>query len=279
MEIIGESAHRILAYVEAVGRQGHSLSRKEFNAYAEQWNQKVTEAGDGELARSLAILASGITSALYGSGRRQVESMFSYLSRVQWIAEVDESVRITALGKAVLREANTPVPDSDAASTLEVVIDPENPFAYAQLMAKIAGLGECMIVDPYLDPDQLLTLATFPSVTRILTSNYESKKKSPAFGVILASASASHLQLRMVDRKHLHDRIVMPSQGSALVLGSSLNSIARRFGVATPLEESSSRLILAKYDAIWAEATPIEPAQLEPAYGVTGASVDEGTGS
>jgi hypothetical protein len=61
------------------------------------------------------------------------------------------------------------------------------------------------------DQDQLLTLAAFQSLARILTSNYDSKKKAPAFGVVLASAP--YLQLRMVERKLLHDRIVLPTEG------------------------------------------------------------------
>lgn len=280
MEIIGESAHRMLAYVEAVRRQGHGLTEAEFEAYADGWDQRfMVQAKGMSYTEAMSRGQRMMNRLIDGSGSRVWEPMLHYLCRVKWLSLQSGQVDITALGKSVLREANAPLPDSNVSSTLEVIIDPENPFAYAQLMARIGSFDECMVVDPYLDQDQLLTLATFASVTRILTSNYDSKKKAPAFGVVLASESAAHLQLRTVEPKLLHDRIVIPSEGSALMLGSSLNSIARRFGVATPLEESSSRLILAKYNAIWEDATPIAPAQLEPAYGITGATVDEGTGS
>lgn len=52
---------------------------------------------------------------------------------------MDNRVDITPLGKAVLRKANAPLPDSDVSSTVEVIIDPNNPFVYAQLMGRIGG--------------------------------------------------------------------------------------------------------------------------------------------
>lgn len=278
MEIIGESAHRMLAYVEAVNRQNHPLTEGEFVAYADGWDQKVTVSGGATtLAATYASLQSAATFALWGSGRREVEPLLSYLVRLKWMVTDGSHVDITKLGKAVLREANSPLPASDVGSTLEVIIDPDNPFAYAQLMARIGSFDACMVVDPYLEQDQLLTLATFPSVRRILTSNNNSKRKAPAFAVVLSSAP--HLELRMVEQKVLHDRIVMPSEGSALMLGSSLNSITRRFGVATPLEESSSRMILKHYEEIWSGAVPVEGAPAESAPAVTGATVDDGTGA
>jgi len=249
MEIIGEKAHRMLAYVEAVRRQGYALGTAEFIAYAEQWDQKVTIAGvDGELMQAMAQMKSA-TAAFLGTGRRQVEPMIDYLLRVRWISETDAKIGITPLGKAVLREANAPLPGSDTASTLEVIIDPSSPFAYAQLMAKISGLAECLIIDPYLDEQQLLTLAGFPNVTRILTGDKYLTSKAPLFS--LALQAAPHLEVRTVQQGDLHDRFAIPAEGSAYMLGSSLGSIAKRFGVATTLEESSSRLISANYESIW----------------------------
>lgn len=47
MEIIGDTAHRMLAYVEAVNRQGYHLTVKEFEAYASGWEPSVTTVGTG----------------------------------------------------------------------------------------------------------------------------------------------------------------------------------------------------------------------------------------
>lgn len=274
MEIIGESAHRMLAYVEAVRRQGHALTAEEFKAYASGWDQKVTSTGD---YASVVANFNRVAAMALGTGRREVEPMLDYLARVRWITNYGGKVDITSLGKAVLREANTPLPDSEVGSTLEVIIDPKDPFAYAQLMSKIAGFEDCLVVDPYLELEQLQTLGTFQSVTRILTSNKDSRRKTPVFAMVLEAFP--HLSVRMAEQKLLHDRIVMPSDGSALMLGSSLASITRRFGVATPLEATSSRLIRKHYDEIWAGAKAIDPAPSEPAVLTTAATVDEGTGS
>jgi hypothetical protein len=257
MEIIGDTAHRMLAYVEAVNRQGYHLTVKEFEAYASGWEPSVTTVGTGsEFGYTLANIQRVAAFALYGDARRETESMIDYLCRLMWLSRRAGRVEITPLGKAVLREANTPVPDSDAGSTVEVILDPTNPFAYAQLMAKISELEGCLIVDPYLDQEQLLVIATIQNVTRVLTGNKGLKAKGPVFGLLLDAAP--HLEIRTLEQGKLHDRYALPESGSAHVLGSSLNSIARRFGVVTTLEPDSSKLIIDHYNELWSESVPID---------------------
>lgn len=277
----------MLAYVEAVRRQGYPLRIPEFTAYANQWDQKITYAGvDTELMRAMEQMKSMASMAFIGNGRRQVEPMIDYLVRVKWLSKEEGRVDITALGKAVLREANAPLPDSDVGSTLEVVIDPADPFAYAQLMSKITGFDSCMIVDPYLDGEQLMTLAGFGSVTRILTGDRKLGKLKPLFGILVDKAP--HLDVRWMEQSTLHDRYAIPGHGHVYMLGSSLNTIAKRFGVATTFEPSTSKLISEQYDALWEKAQPLlneeevalarpSVADLSPA--VTAATVDDGTGS
>lgn len=249
MEIVGDSAHRVLAYIEAMNRQGCPLTRAQVNAYAEGWAPIRTITGASAYRLYLEDLDSMEQDTV-------TETMTAYLLRLGWINFKDVNlVTPTRLGLAVLREANSPQPDSDAGSTLEIVIDPSNPFAYAQLMAKITSLGDCLIVDPYLDEQQLLTIARFTNVTRVLTGDKNLKAKGPVFGLVLQAAQ--HLEVRTVKQGELHDRFAIPAHGSVYMLGSSLNSIAKRFGVATTLEESSSRLISDNYQTIWGRGQAI----------------------
>lgn len=246
-----------MAYIEAMNRQGSPVTVEQVEAYADGWSPVRTLTGFAAYRAYLDEVDEPV-----------MEKMTSYLLRLGW-AEADKgrAMVLTRLGLAVLREANSPHPGSDADSTLEVVIDPSNPFAYAQLMSKIGSFDQCMIVDPYLDQDQLLRLATFTTVTRILTSNRRAKSNTPMFATVLASAP--HLELRMAEEKTLHDRIVIPSRGSALMLGSSLNAITRRFGVATPIEETSSRLIREHYDEVWLKAHAVERNPKHPESGLS----------
>lgn len=256
MEIIGEEAHRMLAYVEAVNRQGYSLREDEFVAYAKGWEREATtRGGANSLAAQYIALTQTASLAFWGSGPRELEPMLDYLCRLRWVTKSSGTVGITMLGKAVLREANSPLPASDVASTLEVVIDPENPFAYAQLMSRIASFEECMIVDPYLDVDQLITLASFSSVTRILTGDSKLKKLKPMYELVLQKAP--QLGVRWMKQGSLHDRYAIPGEGHVYMLGSSLNSIATRFGVATTFELSTSKLIANQYDSLWQSASPL----------------------
>lgn len=256
MEIMNEDAHRLLTYVEAARRQGHALTEDEFQAYANGWEQMIVfSAGDPLLTSSYETYRRLMDATSPASQRRR-ETIIEFLYRVRWLDKSGGGIDITPLGKAILREANAPLPDSATASTLEVVINPTDPFAYAQLIMKIAGLGDCLVVDPYLDSQQLITLARVQNVSRILTSDYGLKDKSSEFGVLLDAAP--HLSLRTLGGKKLHDRLLIPNYGSVYALGSSLNSIARRFGVVTTLEESSSDLIRRHYDNLWSEGLILE---------------------
>lgn len=258
MDIVGESAHRLLMYVEAVQRQGHVLRKAEFEAYAGSWQPRVAKPVDWASFRFLSEMDEETAETVLGR-RRVTESMLDFMVRVRWMTSRDGEVDITALGRAVLREANSPLPESDTGSTVEVVIDPNDPFAYAQLMSKIAGFESCMVIDPYLDVEQLLTLANFHTVTRILTGTSKLKQITPMFG--LMAEKVPHLAVRSLRQTELHDRFIIPTQGNVYMLGSSLNSIAKRFGVATTLEASSSKLIAAHYDRLWAKAERMPDSQ------------------
>lgn len=165
MEIVGESGHRLLTYVEAVRRQGHILLKTEFEAYAAGWQPKVAKPIGWSALRLLSEMDEVTADSAPGKSR-VVESMLDFMVRVRWMTLRAGEVDITPLGRAVLRESNTPLPESDTGSTVEVVNDPNDPFAYAQLMSKITSLDSCMVIDPYLDVDQVLTLANFNTVTR-----------------------------------------------------------------------------------------------------------------
>lgn len=241
-------------YVEAVRRQGHVLRKAEFEAYAAAWQPKVTKPVDWTTFRLLGEMDEETAESVLGR-RRVTEPMLDFMVRVQWMTSRAGEVDITPLGRSVLREANSPLPESDTGSTVEVVMDPNDPFAYAQLMAKITSFESCMIIDPYLDVEQLLTLANFHTVTRVLTGTSKLTQISPIFG--LMADKVPHLAMRSLKQNELHDRFIIPARGCVYMLGSSLNSIAKRFGVATTLEAASSKLIAAHYDRMWAKADPV----------------------
>src|SRR4051812_44181203 len=58
MEIIGESAHRVLAYIEAMNRQGCPLAEAQVDAYAEGWAPIRTIFGLSAYRLSLEDLSS-----------------------------------------------------------------------------------------------------------------------------------------------------------------------------------------------------------------------------
>lgn len=79
-----------------------------------------------------------------------------FLARLQWIDVSDGTVRLTLLGRAVLEDASSA--EVENGSAIEVLIDPSNQFAYAQVMNKIAQVGESLVVDPYLNAETAIDL-------------------------------------------------------------------------------------------------------------------------
>ncbi|WP_171059226.1 hypothetical protein [Arthrobacter crystallopoietes] len=249
VRIIDDLSHLVLAYLEVVEKHGCKLSVAALNAYGTQPERVIynemhgVEAGRGSLIK--AIISSADDEPWVSD-----EPFDRFFSRLHWIEVKDEMVSLTQLGKAVLQEANSPRTEGDSA--IDVLIDPNNQFAYMHVMNKIGQVGECLVIDPYLDAETAVDLGQMPTVTRVLTGDGKISKLRGRFGLVMRARP--DFEIRYIDRKILHDRYVVPKAGPVLVLGSSLNSIARRQGVITPLEPLGSAYISEAYEKMWGEA-------------------------
>lgn len=267
VNIASDETHRALVYLAATARLGRPIPVETFDAYAEAPDPRPAQYKmTGGITASARMYEQMITSSIQGTRTliARAEKMSTYLSRVGWATIENETIAPTALGNAVLQALNTPVVDVSVEDPITVVIDPEDPLAYAKVFGLIASRDAGLIVDPYLALPEFYQVADLPAVTRVLTSDHDMKSKRPVIAQALAAIERD-LEVGYVPLKRLHDRFFIPDEGDVLVFGSSLNSIARRPGVVTPLaDDTASGAIRSAYEQLWRDATLIKPADPKP---------------
>lgn len=250
MELISERVHISLAYLAAVNRAGAKISLEQFEVFAAKPNpagRRVSALGIGSWVESLAAIYETVEGA---------ETIGQFVLRVGW-AEGNETVSITALGKAVLAEAARPPKLDPSDEPLTVTIDPADPLAYTRIFHLISSHGGGLLVDRYLTLEGLADIIDLSSVDRVLTGDDPKKNRLKIFSHAL-SASTEPPAVHTVPGPRLHDRFFIPDEGPIYVLGSSLNSISSRPGVVTPISDpTASQALRDAYEALWADGTTI----------------------
>lgn len=140
---------------------------------------------------------------------------------------------------------------------IEVLLSPDDPFSYAQLIGELAGIGAGLLVDPYFKAAHMLDVVAHTEIDRVLVSDKLSDADKAALAVgVRAVPPDRKLEIRVGPRA-LHDRCVIPPDGHAFFVGTSLTGIGKSltvFGRFSP--EVSSRL-RDLYEAHWTDADPV----------------------
>lgn len=258
MELVDERLHRTLTYVAAVQRYGAVVTRELVQTFAVQPFPAPRRTSFLDLA---SVVAS--YNRAFERETQAAEGPVAFLLRVGWIEDGASGVRLTDLGRAVLAHADRPVVADAADGPLTVTIDPEDPLAYARLFDLLSSHGDGLLVDRYLKLDGLADLIDISAVNRVLTSDEDSRNRLSLFRRAV-EASASSIELRVAPAAELHDRFFIPDDGPIYVLGSSLNSIAARPGVVTPIvDTAASTAVRAAYSGLWSRSRQL-PASTTP---------------
>ncbi len=254
VDFIDDRVHRALEYVSIANRDGALLTMTDFRAFA---NQPIPRP------RQMSTIASDMAGAVLRSFHYEAvpgEKIEEFLTRTRWVLDDGKSgLKLSTLGRAVLDHANRAPLQHEVDEPLTVTIDPEDKFAYAKVLGLIAEQGAGMLIDPYMTLEALQDIVTASSATRILTTdrNQKSRLSLIAHGLSVIDDGP---EVRKVEASALHDRFFIADDGPVYVLGSSLNSIARRPGVITPISDAAgSGAIRAAYEAIWTGAALVEP--------------------
>jgi hypothetical protein len=171
MEFVSASDHQLLSYALAVEQQGYRLSADEFAAYAASPSRRQARSGLKQFA--------GLAESVYRALEAQMvvvtpgETPLQHFCRVGWVSVEDERVMVTQLGRSVVAAADAGTRELDV---VQAALDPNDPLAYARIVARMTQLENVMVVDPYFRATQLLELYELPMLTRVLTSEKIGKK-------------------------------------------------------------------------------------------------------
>ena len=251
MDIISKSTHRVLAYIGALNGQGVHPRREIVDAYAAN-PERTHRAG-----RSM----QQIVETMFVLQPVPTETFCHYLARLSWINDDVQHVELTPIGRALLQALNAPAIEDMTTNVFEVVLDPDNPFAYAQAFSGLSSAHDALLVEPYLRFEQFMDVARFENIVRALVgSNLRANDYE-----LLASGLASLPPDRPFEIRKTtasHDRYLIPAgDGPVLMLGSSLSGIGKKVSTITTLGDVTSRALRATYETIWRDAEPIEPAK------------------
>lgn len=240
MQIASPHHHRALLYVKVVHGQGYRMTVAELQAYIDARVILTPSDFMARLAGMDTFVKQGVVSALRDSG---------------WIVVSEGRVEITELGTAVVDAMeDDEVPGVDL---INVTLDSNDPFSYARVIGHIARRGEALLVDPYFHIDQLQDVLVNTEVTRVLTSDRESKGRIASLRTALSSSALPRaLEMRLAPHADMHDRYVIADSGPVDMIGTSLNGVGKRPSAVVELHTGSDE-IRRLHEDIWDTATPL----------------------
>lgn len=247
MELLSGSAHRALAFVDVLDKNGAPPTADQVDA--------MGGAGD--------LLWGGDVLGYEWWSQEERETYPEYLSRIGLVTVVDGVVRTTAQGRAILHHLSVAGAQEEL---VEIVIDPTDPFAYSKVLTRLTAFGPSMLIDPYCRHEEIWDILGFEGVTRVLTGPEGSRRN-------MHSSIASALQKLGTGRSievrwsaDTHDRYLIPDSGNVVMLGMSLNGAGRKIGTIAPLSSGASQVLRQQHEDLWRASTPISPrkAQASP---------------
>jgi hypothetical protein len=172
------------------------------------------------------------------------EEIVDYFERLGWALGDsgfgETRVLITELGRAVSQAME----EEEVAEekVVEIVLDPDDPLAFAKAVREISAAGPALLVEPYFRLEQVLPMLESTEVTRVLTSDKTGKKERDGLRVGLERISVPRPFAVRVAAGSLHDRYVIPDGGDIRFMGTSLSSVGRTITVMGTLGDASDAL-------------------------------------
>ncbi|TFC22089.1 hypothetical protein E3O55_18910 [Cryobacterium sp. MDB1-18-2] len=200
------------------------------------------------------------TSSLPFAIARASGAVSGYLQDSHLAEPHGPGLQLTEAGRAFADWLDGHSADSDREKPIEVVGRLDSPFTYAKLLAEIDRRENAMIVDPYLPSTEVVSLVQLSNVTRFLTRDVKAAgqaKEPRRRHLAYALGARNGVELRFAAAGLLHDRLVIPSRGQGLTIGTSLGG--GQMTVMTNLSEQTTKVLREHYETVWSTATPLRP--------------------
>lgn len=295
MELTDETAHRALAYIAAVQRQGYVMTAEELEAYLARpgrrpgtpgtpgtperrvvttqfdralahWLQSALRPAmrglSASIARSLQA-EEGILPSTPGVPGTPAESVVEWLSRLRWLRVNDGRVRTTQLGEALL--AHLEQASLEEEIPVGVLLDQGDELAEARVVQQIAEIGPCAVVDRFFSMDSLLPILYSTQVEAVLMGSDAGGKLAGVETALRGLAVERPFEVRKSDV--FHDRFVIPQDGPVWALGTSFTGLSRRLSIMVRIDdEAMSNAIRRTFGEVWEAAEVVakkEPVPVE----------------
>jgi hypothetical protein len=251
MKIATQTQHRALAFIEACGKSGYDPAKWEVGTWLE-------DPGPADGPRDEVLGWSHGLSQQYSDD----ESDLEHLEHLGWISSLDERVRLTDLGRAILHSAERGDLTEPEASA--VILDSQDPFAYAKLVGHLTKAGAGLLVDPYFRLGQLMAMLSGTTISRVLISKQHKSSKVDRAELKIALDSASlprPIQIRASADTAIHDRLIVGENGEVWTLGASLNSVGHVNTMIIPVPEAGATALRVQAEGLWGKAEPVGRSQ------------------
>lgn len=293
MTILNETQRRVLTFIQAANHGGYSPTPDEVTEWVERPDRipgKVTRrvvrtpglkladlgiappltgvfekmqrdvaAAMGDLNRQLMPSLPGfqhlpgvMESERVIEEREPDETVITQMKRLSWIgpSATGAGLVLTGLGRALLRQ------DTDQATDAEItVLDGDDLLAWGSLVGTIADIGACLIIDPYLKPEQFLDLAGFTGTTRVILRRPHKESEKVAWQVYQTLPTVD-ITIRFADPRLLHDRYIV-GETHVYQLGCSLNGVGRKPTTLMPVRGQPADRIREIAEGWWTAAEPV----------------------
>lgn len=253
MKIATDGQHRALAFIDACNGSGYSPERSEVDSWLREPQPP---------SRVLAAISMMVTASLgdfFGRG-----DTLDHLIELGWITE-SPGLRLTELGRALLAAAERA--ESGEGEAGIVVLDREDPFAYARLIGHLAKAKQGLLVDPYFRIDQLMTVLNGTTIARVLISKQHGRSKEDRSALAVALDSPSlprQIAIRATSDPALHDRLIVGEDGEVWTLGASLNSVATTSTVIVPVPQAGADALRQQAEKLWDDAKEVRMTPPQP---------------
>jgi hypothetical protein len=193
-----------------------------------------------------------------------------YLVDVGWIESTSKGVELTKFGRAVASSADGESLQAAGRTVVNIALEGNDPLTYSQFLITLQRTGrgsDMMLIDPYLPSAHVPLLLDDAGVTHILTADSpvhdadeSAAERKKNFGLALGARASDRFGIRLAKKGDLHDRLVLPSKGTGLMIGRSLGG--KQLTAVVELNDSMTSLLRAHYARMWDAAKPVPPTDL-----------------
>lgn len=260
MELVQEHVRRALCYLRLLNDQGVNPEREHLEKF-------VSSPGPQDAVYQ--PLFGTISSAMFQLTRsqkiRDAEPVVDYLLRLDWAQETGAStgrLRLTDLGRALLRGLETEAPALPPSTVTDIVLEPTDPLTWVNLTRVAANAGAGMLVDAYFKAEFIPWLVESTSLQRVLISSrhHAARQDLARMGIALATVpNVGVLQVRSTDDRELHDRCIIDVAGQVQLLGASVNGVGRSMTAVITPDGEVMRMYRERYERLWDSAEPVVP--------------------